>query len=89
MTAPNDQKVQDTEGQWMPATPLDAIQEPPLRCRVRPYGKPNEWAESTLVGYDRTVAYKWAVADPDIQWAKVCEVWKPKPHGPTNTELAS
>ena len=89
MTEPNEEKVQDTECRWVPATPLDAIQEPPLRCRVKPYGKPYEWAESTLVGYDRTDEFQWAVADPNIQWADVCEVWKPKTHGPTNAELAS
>lgn len=94
MTAAFDQKVQDTEGQWVPATPLDAIQEPPLRCRVKPYGKPNEWVESVLVGYDRSDEFHWGVADPDIQWATVCEVWKEKPeqsklHGPSNLELAS
>jgi hypothetical protein len=82
-----------TEKNWVPATPLDAIQDPPLRCRVKENGDKSEWKESTLVGWDRSDEYQWACADPMIQWAKVCEVWKekekPKPHGPSNLELAS
>jgi hypothetical protein len=73
MTAAFDQ---ETEKQWVPATPIDAIQDPPLRCRVKPYGKPDEWVESTLVGYDRSDEFHWCVADPDIQWSEACEVWK-------------
>ena len=61
---------------WVAATPLDAIQDPPLRCRVKPYGKPNEWVESLLIGYDRSDEFHWGVADEDIQWATTCEVWK-------------
>jgi hypothetical protein len=75
MTAIFDQKVQETEGQWVPATPLDAIQDPPLRCRVKE-NDGSEWKESTLVGWDRSDEYQWGVADPDIQWAVACEVWK-------------
>jgi hypothetical protein len=72
MTAAYDQ---ETEKQWVPATPLDAIQDPPLRCRVKE-NDDSDWAYSTLVGYDRSDEYKWACADPQIQWAKVCEVLK-------------
>ena len=68
-----------TEKQWVPATPLDAIQDPPLRCRVRAYGKTDEWVESVLLGYDRSQAYCWSVANVDIQWAQVCEVQKQNP----------
>jgi len=75
MTAAFDQKVQETEGQWVPATPLDAIQDPPLRCRVKETPK-GEWKESTLVGFDRSDEYGWCVDDLDVQWAVVCEVWK-------------
>jgi hypothetical protein len=61
--------------EWVPAKPIDAIQDPPLRCRVKE-NDDSDWAYSTLVGYDRSDEYKWACADPQIQWAKHCEVWK-------------
>ena len=66
---------QETEKQWVPATPLDAIQFPALRCRVKD-NDDSEWKESTLVGWDRSDEYQWACSDCSIQWAKVCEVWK-------------
>jgi len=72
MTAAYDQ---ETEKGWVEATPLDAIQEPPLRCRVQE-NFDSEWKESTLVGWDRTDEYRWCVADPAIQWAVNCQVWK-------------
>ena len=72
MTAAFDQ---ETEKQWVPATPIDAIQDPPLRCRVKNL-RNGDWKESTLVGYDRSDEYQWACSDEDIQWSKFCEVWK-------------
>ena len=64
-----------TEPKWVEATPQDAIQDPPLRCRVKENHN-SEWKESYLVGWDRSDEYKWACADPMIQWAVACEVWK-------------
>jgi hypothetical protein len=84
MTAAYDQ---ETEKQWVEATPLDAIQDPPLRCRVKETPK-SEWKESTLVGWDRSDEYQWGVSNPDIQWAVVCEVWK-EPKSPTSFELSA
>ena len=60
---------------WAPAKPIDAIQDPPLRCRVKEHHE-SEWKESTLVGWDRSDKFQWAVADPTVQWAVACEVWK-------------
>ena len=73
MTAAYDQK--DEKG-WVEATPQDAIQDPPLRCRVKVNGNYDEWEESYLTGYDRSDKFKWGVADREIQWAVHCEVWK-------------